>query len=175
MTQKASRFIVLAFLATLLFMPLFQAQAQSQGTIFGGIKDAETGENVGICLNNPEIPECEGVTCNSIEFDQDIRCLSEAEAGTLLVKGELSGTGITQTDDFGDLILKAINFALPYLSLAAFLGFVVAGFLYVTAFGEEERLTKAKNIMLWSIAGLLLVIFSFAIVQFFTVGFLDRL
>lgn len=173
MTRKINLLLLLNFLIALLFTPFFQAQAQK--TIFGGTEDKETGEKVGLCLNEPQNPECEGVNCQAIEFKDDVRCISEAEAGTALVQEELSSTGLTGTENFGDLVIKIINFMLPYLTLAAFVGFVVAGVYYVTAFGNDEQLTKAKTVLIWSVVGLILVIFSFAIVQFFTSGLLGRL
>ena len=100
---------------------------------------------------------------------------TDTQAGTDFLKNELSGTGITHTDTFSDLIIKYINFILPYITLAAFAGLVWSGFLYVTAYGDEEQISKAKTIIVWSIAGILLVIISFAMVQFFTVDLVQGL
>lgn len=90
------------------------------------------------------------------------------ETGVGLIRDELRESKVAGTEDFADLILKYVNFSLPYLSLAAFVGFVYAGFLYVTAYGNDEQLQKSKKIMIYAIAGLVLVILSFSIVQLFT-------
>ncbi|MBN2096488.1 hypothetical protein JW752_03775 [Candidatus Peregrinibacteria bacterium] len=83
--------------------------------------------------------------------------------------GEALGeTGVTAESDLGDLILKYVNFALPYLALAAFLGFIYAGFLYVTAYGSEEQVQKSKKVLIYSVVGLVLVLLSYSIVQLFT-------
>ncbi|MBN1258587.1 hypothetical protein JXA05_02420 [Candidatus Peregrinibacteria bacterium] len=100
---------------------------------------------------------------------------TEVEYGIEQVKESLAGAGVTHTDTLGQLIVKYVNFALPYLALAAFVGFVVAGFMYVTAYGNEEQLGKAKKILIWSIVGLLLVIASYSIVSFLTKGLVERL
>jgi hypothetical protein len=128
------------------------------------------GVEAGYCLQFPDDP-----TCDCANDPNDIRCYSEAQFGTGLAKEELQPTGITHTDNAGDLIIKYVNFVLPYLTLAAFVGIVVAGFMYVTAFGNDEQMGKAKKILIWSIVGLLLVIASYAIVQFVTVGLLGQL
>jgi len=44
--------------------------------------------------------------------------------GVKEIEEALGKTGITETKDVGDLILKYVNFALPYLALACILGVV---------------------------------------------------
>jgi len=101
--------------------------------------------------------------------------VTDTQAGTDFLKGELSDSGITHTDTFSDLIIKYINFILPYITLSAFAGLVWSGFLYVTSYGDEEQISKAKTIIMWSIIGLLLVIVSFAVVRLFTVDLVQGL
>jgi hypothetical protein len=97
----------------------------------------------------------------------------EPEQTGLKILGEEEGaplgeTGVTAEADVGDLLLKYVNFVLPYLALAAFLGFVYAGFLYVTAYGNDEQIQKAKKILMYAVIGLIVVILSFSIVQLLT-------
>lgn len=80
----------------------------------------------------------------------------------------LEETGVTAEADVGDLVLKYVNFALPYLTLAAFVGFVYAGFLYVTSYGNDEQVQKSKKIMIYAAVGLILVVLSYSIVQLLT-------
>jgi hypothetical protein len=77
-------------------------------------------------------------------------------------------SGITGTRDIGALIIKYVNFILPYLTLAAFLAFIYAGFMYVTAFGKDEQTEKAKKIMTYAVIGIVLVILSYGIVRLLT-------
>ena len=79
-------------------------------------------------------------------------------------------SSVVSTGNVRDLVIKYVNFALPLLALAAFAGFVYAGFLYVTAYGGEEQVGKAKKVMIYAVIGLVLVILSYSIVQLFTVG-----
>lgn len=148
------------------------AYGSANAQIFEGLQ--EGGEEIGLCIGNPDIEDCDGLDCNDPE-ETDPKCMTQSEAGTLEAKGDLASSGITHTDKASDLIIKYVNFLLPYLTLAAFVGFVVAGFFYVTAYGNEEQLQKAKKILIWSSVGLILVIASFTIVQFLTSDLLDQL
>lgn len=150
--------------------------------IFSGT-DSE-GTPFGICLEeaakteetHPNYEACKDVNCAEPEGEEEIvKCTTEAEAGTDLVGDSLSGTGVTHTEDFSDFIKKVVNFSLPYLTLAAFVGYVVAGFMYVTALGDEDQIGKAKKILIWSTIGLILVILSYSIVQFFTEDLVEGL
>ena len=93
---------------------------------------------------------------------------SDTASGVEDVESALKGSGITGTDDFTALVLKYVNFALPFLSLAAFVGFVYAGFLYVTAYGNDDQIQKSKKILIYAVVGLILVVLSYSIVELFT-------
>lgn len=42
---------------------------------------------------------------------------------------------------------------------------ILAGILYITAYGNDERLAKAKKTAIWAVIGLLITLFSYTIVQ----------
>ncbi|KKU04451.1 hypothetical protein A2W57_00120 [Candidatus Giovannonibacteria bacterium RIFCSPHIGHO2_02_43_16] len=76
------------------------------------------------------------------------------------------GSAITnpiQSNTFGELMAKiadaAAKIGLPLV--AVFM--IYAGFLFVSARGNEEQLTKAKTTFFWTIIGALLVVGAFAI------------
>jgi hypothetical protein len=154
---------------------LFTSGGIAHAQIFSGFENG--GAPYGLCLESPDDPACtaDGVKCDDPAWQKDQRCISQAEAGTTQAKNSLGGAGITHTENFGDLIIKYVNFALPYLALAAFVGFVVAGFFYVTAYGNDQQIEKAKKILIWSVVGLIVVIMSYTVVQFFTSGLLGKL
>ena len=57
-----------------------------------------------------------------------------------------------------------------FVAFAAFLSFItliLAGIKYITAYTEEST-ASAKRLIIWSLVGLLISIFSFAIVSIFT-------
>ena len=174
-------FLILTFF--ILFAPFNHAKA----AIFSGSEVAteEGSEQVGLCLQKPEFANadeenqwndaCKDLDCSKAENKENTKCMTVAEYGTQKAQKALAGSGITHTATFGELVIKYVNFVLPYLTLAAFVGFVYAGFLYVTAYGNEEQLGKAKKILIWSVVGLVLVILSYTIVQVLTKALVARL
>ena len=100
--------------------------------------------------------------------------LNDAEEGLQAINTALAPTGVSGTDNLSDLILGYVNFSLPYLTLAAFVGFVYAGFLYVTSYGNDEQVQKSKKIMIYAVIGLILVIISFSVVQLFTQDLVEQ-
>jgi len=178
MSKISKSFLIVSVLA---FVSAFMPLEDSQAAIFSG-SETKTGVVYGICLSeaartdssHKNFEECKDVLCDDPEFmanasdDDLIRCTPETAAGTGVAKSSLEGSGITHTDDFGDFVIKLVNFSLPYLTLAAFVGYVIAGFMYVTALGNDEQLQKAKKILVWSSIGLILVILSYAITNLLT-------
>lgn len=169
MNSISKSFIVVS---AILFVTAFIPFNQAEAAIFdGSVSDGDV--RFGICLEaDAEVKypnECAGVDCdNPNGADEIAKCTSEAAAGTGLARDSLTGSGITHTENFGDFVKKLINFSLPYLVLAAFVGYVVAGFMYVTAFGNDEQLGKAKKILIWISVGLILVMLSYAITNLLT-------
>lgn len=101
--------------------------------------------------------------------------VSDTQKGIDDIKDSLQGSGITSTDSISDLILKYVNFALPFLALAAFLAFIYAGFLYVTSYGNEDQIGKSKKAMIFAVVGLVVVIISYSVVRLFTEGLVGAL
>ena len=147
--------------AAILFFAFFPLNLKAQ--IFGGGEECDVDS------------DCNGEDyfCNEEGRCQLIEAPEKAGVGKL---GEtLQGSGIAETQTFADLVFKYVNFALPYLSLAAFIAFVYAGFLYVTAYGNDEQVQKSKKIMIYAVVGLIVVMLSYSIVQLFTVELVETL
>jgi hypothetical protein len=144
-----NKFLKLTLVAFVLLAVFFPVNTHAQ--IFQGV-------NGGVCLDDAgnEIKGPGGKT------------LTEEECGSARIANALADTKITAESNIGNLILKYVNFSLPYLALAAFLGFVYAGFLYVTAYGADEQVQKSKKILIYSVLGLIVVILSFGIVNLLT-------
>lgn len=60
---------------------------------------------------------------------------------------------------------KVIKIALALAGSISFGVFVYAGIMLVISQGNEEEITKFKNILIWSIVGLLVITTSYAIVR----------
>jgi TRAP-type mannitol/chloroaromatic compound transport system permease small subunit len=83
---------------------------------------------------------------------------------TTIVGPQLEGSRIFTEENVLIVVLGWINFALPFAGLLAFAGIVYAGFLYVANFGIDEMTSKAKNIILYSVGGLVLIFSAYAII-----------
>jgi hypothetical protein len=79
------------------------------------------------------------------------------------VRGPVKGT-------LRDVILQLLYKVLGFLSLAAVVVIIGAGIYLVVGFGSEDSKTKAKNIIIYTIFGLLIVYFARSIVGFINNG-----
>ncbi|MBI2463508.1 hypothetical protein HYV57_00965 [Candidatus Peregrinibacteria bacterium] len=66
---------------------------------------------------------------------------------------------------FRELALVMLNFFLSFLGFVAVMFVIYAGILYVTAGGEEDKVTSAKKILTYAGLGLILILLSFALVN----------
>lgn len=67
--------------------------------------------------------------------------------------------------DLKKFVFDTIQFFLFFLGAIAVVMFIYAGILYVTSAGNDDNIGKAKNIMLYSAIGIVLIFASFAIVN----------
>ena len=86
--------------------------------------------------------------------------------GLTKAQTEIEGTGIREETDIVIAIGQVINFILMFAAILAFVAFVVAGFMFILGFGSDASIQRAKKIMIWSIVGLVIIVFAFVIVEF---------
>ncbi len=73
-------------------------------------------------------------------------------------------------------ILQITKIILSIAGSLAFVSFTVSGIFFLVAQGQDEKLSKAKGMLIWSIVGLAIIAVSFALVtgianlEFFTGG-----
>jgi len=75
------------------------------------------------------------------------------------------GATLPDIDKTKLLIVNITNFIAGFLSTIAAVMYIYAGYLYVTAFGNEEATGKAKKVIIGATVGLLLAMAAFAIVN----------
>jgi hypothetical protein len=61
-------------------------------------------------------------------------------------------------------VLGLINYALTFLGGAAFVMLILAAFYFVTSFGNEEQMGRAKKLMIGCVLGIIVAISSYALV-----------
>jgi cysteine-rich repeat protein len=64
-----------------------------------------------------------------------------------------------------EFILNILNFVLSFLGIVAVAMIIYAGFLYVTASGDEGQSEKGKNIILYAVIGIFVILISYALVN----------
>lgn len=80
---------------------------------------------------------------------------------------QISGLGgIASTMSITNLIITIINFILNIVLLLAVLAIIVAGVYLIVSNGDEGQKDKAKNIVLYAIAGIILILLARVIVVF---------
>jgi len=63
------------------------------------------------------------------------------------------------------LILTIVNYALGFLGLFAVLMVIYGGFTYVSSAGNDDDTGKAKNIIMYALIGIVVILLSFALVN----------
>ncbi len=87
--------------------------------------------------------------------------------GTTPVGGTNIGQtgGISTASDLVTLILGLVNWVAWLVALVAVLFGLYSGVLFITAGGDEAKVEKAKNILLYAIVGIVVAILAFSIVS----------
>ena len=69
-------------------------------------------------------------------------------------------------DDFATIVGRVISLLLFVLGIGAVFMIIFGGFRYVTSNGDSGKLESAKNTILYSVVGLVVAIFAYALVNF---------
>ena len=77
----------------------------------------------------------------------------------------LRNTGLGQEMPI-DLITNIINWALGLLGLLALILLIYGGFIWMLAAGEEEKITKAQDIIKGAVIGLVIILASYGIASY---------
>jgi hypothetical protein len=64
------------------------------------------------------------------------------------------------------LIGTVINEVLGIVGSVALIMFVYGGIIWMTAGGNEQSITKGKNILMWAAVGIIVIFSSYALVKF---------
>jgi len=80
------------------------------------------------------------------------------------ISGASGITGLAQSTSISELILRIIAFILDIALILAVLAIIIAGLYLITSNGDEGQKDKAKRIIFYAVIGILLILFSRAIV-----------
>ena len=85
--------------------------------------------------------------------------------GSLTDANNIGSTGnVTNTDTLVGVIMGLVNWMAWFVGLMAVLTGLYAGILFITAGGNAETVTKARNILLYAIVGIAVAILAFSLV-----------
>jgi len=76
------------------------------------------------------------------------------------------GTGLSTTRKLPDFIGSLIKAALSFVGVLFLLLMLYAGFLWMTARGNTETVTKAKDLIVGAVIGIVIVVSAYAITSF---------
>lgn len=77
---------------------------------------------------------------------------------------------VTQIDSTGEdldaFIIRVINWGIGFAAIAAVIMLIAAGFLYITANGDENKIGKATKTLTFAIVGLIVCFIAVMLVNF---------
>lgn len=74
-------------------------------------------------------------------------------------------TGVATTSSALQLIIGWTNFVLPYIVVFATVFLIYGSVLFVTSAGSSDKVDQGKQIIIWSVVGIILALSSYAIVN----------
>lgn len=77
----------------------------------------------------------------------------------------VKNSSVAQTDA-NKLVQDIINLLLTAIAIVSVIMLIIGGFKYTTSNGDANQVTAAKNTIMYSIIGLVVAIFAYAIVDF---------
>jgi hypothetical protein len=75
-----------------------------------------------------------------------------------------SGTGL-QSASIYDIIQNFMMWILGLVGIIGVIGFAIAGVLYLTAAGDEDRINTAKKAMMYSIIGVIVALIGIVVLK----------
>lgn len=75
--------------------------------------------------------------------------------------------------DLPSIISGVITWALWFAVVVAVIIIIVAGYLYITASGDEAKIKKATTTLTWAVIGLIVAFIAMILVRFVMTSFLD--
>lgn len=90
-----------------------------------------------------------------------------AQDANNLMLNLINNTPLITNPDVVQIILNAIRYLLNFIGVIALIMIILGGFLWMTALGNEEKVQKAKKIIISGLTGLIIILLSYAIVAFF--------
>lgn len=89
---------------------------------------------------------------------------TDEEGSTGVCVPTTTKTGLSNME-IGALMLNIANWLLGFVAALAIVMIIIAGIMYITSAGDEERSKTAQKILTWAIVGLVIAILALIIVK----------
>jgi len=83
--------------------------------------------------------------------------------GAEAARGEGAASGVDRPND---LVKNVVNGILYFVGILSVVMLIWGGILYTTSAGDSNKVTTAKNTIMYAVIGLVVAIFAYAIVNF---------
>lgn len=70
-------------------------------------------------------------------------------------------------DDVIGLIVNILQYSLALVDVFALLMFIYGGFVMMTSRGNPEKVKRAKDTLIWTVIGILVITFSYSVIKYF--------
>jgi len=92
--------------------------------------------------------------------------ISLAQTTTNTASQDLTLPNPLRTTDISVLAGRIIKAVLGLVGVFALVMFIYGGVLWMSSGGSEEKIKKGKETLVWAVAGLALIFFSYAVLEF---------
>lgn len=89
-------------------------------------------------------------------------------------KDWITGVNGVGGDDLPAFVVKIINWGIGFAAVAAVVMLIAAGFMYITANGDENKIGKATKTLTFAIVGLVVCFIAVLLVNFVIKEFLTK-
>ncbi len=104
------------------------------------------------------------ITWGALNAFNKVSAMSAHDAANRAKVG--GGFDDSETGDISVDIRSIFNFIFGVMGIVAVIVIILGGFNFMTSTGDPGKVKKGKDTILWGVVGLLVVLFSFAIVNF---------
>src|SRR3989338_3966177 len=99
-------------------------------------------------------------------FGEKIVGKSDISLSVNSLKDRARSLNVSNFKSVPDMIKRAITLLMAFMGCILFALYIYAGLTWMTANGNEERITSAKNILVWSTLGVAVMMASYVIISF---------
>ncbi len=104
-----------------------------------------------------------GAIATAITIVPNMAMGASTQTGDLM--GSAQTSNLTPGQNISDYVNTVISYLIGLVGLIAIVGFLISAVMYFTAAGDEEKITKAKSAMTYSIVGVVVALMGFVILN----------